>query len=124
MALQKARLQAKIDKYVFQNTKISYLRLIISSKNICIDSIKVEAIWNWKNPTYVKDVQVFIGFANFYFRFIRVFSKKVRSIIATVKKNITFHWTPKSQKFFQLLKECFTTNLVLAYFNFEKEYIL
>lgn len=45
-------------------------------------------------------------------------------MIATVQKNTTFHWTPKCQKSFEFLKECFTTALILANFDFEKEYIL
>ena len=45
-------------------------------------------------------------------------------MIATIKKNTTFHWTPKCQKFFELLKEHFTTIPVLAHFDFEKECIL
>lgn len=45
-------------------------------------------------------------------------------MIAIVRKNITFHLTPKCQKSFKLLKECFTTALVLAHFDFKKEYIL
>ena len=72
----------------------------------------------------VRDVQVFIGFANFYHRFIRAFSNVVRSMIATMKKNITFHWTPKCQKSFELLKDCFTTTSVLAHFDFKKKCIL
>ena len=45
-------------------------------------------------------------------------------MIATIKKKTTFHWTPKCQKSFKLLKERFTTALILAYFDFEKECIL
>ena len=72
----------------------------------------------------VRDVQAFIEFANFYRRFIRAFSNVVHPMIATIKKNTTFHWTPKCQKSFELLKERFTTVSVLAHFNFKKEYIL
>ena len=69
----------------------------------------------------VRDVQVFIRFVNFYRRFIRIFSDVVCPMIAIIKKNTTFHWTLKCQKSFELLKKCFTTALILAYFDFEKE---
>ena len=49
-ALQKVWLQADIDKCEFHVTKISYLRLIISTKSIHIDPKKVEAVQNWKTP--------------------------------------------------------------------------
>ena len=71
--LQKAGLQADIDKCEFHVTKISYLRLIISIEGIRMDLKKVEAVQKWETPTCVKDVQAFIGFANFYRRFIRAF---------------------------------------------------
>ena len=45
-------------------------------------------------------------------------------MIATIKKNTTFHWTPKCQKFFELLKERFTTTPILAHLDFERECIL
>ena len=123
-ALQKARLQADINKCEFHVTKISYLGLIISTKGIRMDPKKVEAVQNWETPTCVRNVQAFIGFANFYCRFIRVFSNVVCFIIATIKKKTTFHWTPKCQKSFELLKKRFTTAPILAHFDFEKECIL
>ena len=123
-ALQKAELQADIDKCQFHVTKISYLGLIISTKGIRIDPKKVEAIQNWETSTCVRDVQAFIGFANIYHRFIRAFSDIVSLMIATIKKNTTFHRTPEGQKSFELLKERFTTAPVLAHFDFEKECIL
>ena len=122
-AFQKVRLQADINKCEFHVTKISYLGLIISIKGIRIDPKKVEAIQNWETPTCVRDVKIFIGFANFYRHFIRAFSNIICSMIATIKKNNTFYWTPKCQKSFELLKEYFTTSPILVHFNFKKEYI-
>ena len=98
--------------------------MIISTKGIRMDPKKVEAVQNWEIPTFVRDVQAFIGFTNFYRRFIRAFSNVVRPMIATIKKNTTFHWTPKCQKSFKLLKKHFITALILPHFNFEKECIL
>ena len=74
VAFQKAGLQADINKCEFHVTKISYLGLIISTKGICIDLQKVEAVQNWKTLTCIRDVQAFIRFANFYRHFIRAFS--------------------------------------------------
>ena len=45
-------------------------------------------------------------------------------MMATIKKNTTFYWTPECQKSFELLKKHFTTAFILAHFDFEKECIL
>ena len=123
-ALQKAGLQADIDKCEFHVTEISYLGLIISTEGIRMDPKKVEAVQNWETPTCVKDVQAFIGFANFYRRFIRAFSDIVRPMINAIKKDKAFRWSIECQKSFESLKERFTTAPILAHFDFEKECIV
>ena len=90
-ALQKAGLQADIDKYEFHITKTGYLGSIISTKSIRIDPQKVEVIQNWETLVYIRDVQTFIRFANFYHYFIRAFFNVVRPMIAIIKKNIIFY---------------------------------
>ena len=90
-ALQKVGLQRDINKCELHVTKISYLGLIISTESIRMDYKKVEAVQNWETLTCIRDIQVFIGFANFYRRFIRAFFNIVCPMIATIKKNIIFH---------------------------------
>ena len=46
--------------------EVKYLKLIIAKGEIRINPVKISAIVDWKAPTYVKDVQSFLGFANFY----------------------------------------------------------
>ena len=123
-ALQKAGLQADIDKCEFHVTKVNYLGLIITSNGIRMDPHKVSAVQQWETPTCVWDVQSFIGFANFYRRFIHGFSSIVAPMIATVKKNAKFEWTSACQRAFELLKQRFTTAPILAHFNYEKECIV
>ena len=55
-ALQKAGLQADINKCEFHVKKISYLGLIISTKSIRMDPKKVEVVQNWETSTCVRDV--------------------------------------------------------------------
>ena len=79
---------------------------------------------NWETSTCVKDIQAFIGFANFYWRFVQGFSKVVAPLIALVRKDVLFKWTEECQKSFKLLKERFTTALILAHFDSTKEIIV
>ena len=89
-ALQKAGLQADIVKCKFHVTEVNYLGLIITSNGICIDPHKVSVVQQWETPTYVRDVQLFIRFANFYRHFIHGFSSIIAPMIATVKKKAKF----------------------------------
>ena len=123
-ALQKVSLQADIDKCEFHVTEVNYLGLVITNNGIRIDPHKVSAVQQWETPTYVQDVQSFIGFANFYRRFIHGYSSIVAPMIATVKKEVKFEWTSACQQAFDLLKYRFTTALILAHFNYEKECIV
>ena len=90
-ALQAAGLQTNIKNVNFMLQKS--IRLVITSNRICIDLEKISAVQEWNTPTRVWDMQVFIGFANFYRRFIHGFSSIVAPMIATVKKSVKFEWT-------------------------------
>ncbi|KAI2661109.1 Transposon Tf2-6 polyprotein [Labeo rohita] len=68
------QLYAKEEKCDFHQDKISFLRYIISSEGVAMDEKKVNAVLNWPRPTTLKELQRFLGFSNFYCRFIRHFS--------------------------------------------------
>ena len=119
-----ADLQIDISKWEFNVTEICYLSMIITTDSICIDSQKVQAVVNWETSTCVKDIQAFVDFANFYQYFVQEFSKVVTPLIALVRKDILFKWTEECQKSFELLKERFTTALILVHFDSIKEIIV
>jgi hypothetical protein len=77
----------------------------------------VKAIKEWETPTTIKGIQGFLGFANFYWRFIPNFLGIVRLLNNLIKKGTPFLWTRECQDSFDLLKEKFTTGPVLATFN-------
>ncbi len=49
---------------------MDYLGLVISKDHVVMDPVKVQGVTDWPQPVKVKDVQSFIGFVNFYQRFI------------------------------------------------------
>ncbi len=74
-ALRKADLQVDIFKCEFHVEEVLYLELIVGKNRVHMNSVKVAAICKWETLKSVKDVQAFLGFANFYRRFIKAFSR-------------------------------------------------
>ena len=82
-----------------------------------MDPEKVKAILEWEAPRSVKGVRSFLGFANFYRKFILQYSDIVRPILDLVKKDLAFKWTSEAEESFVRLKELFTTALILRTFD-------
>ena len=61
---------AHADKCEFHVTSCEYLRYMLSPNGLMMAQNKVQIIQDWPDPRKVKDIQSFLGFANFYGRFI------------------------------------------------------
>jgi len=85
--LTKAGLYLKPEKCQFHQTEVKYLGLIITTGGIKMDPAKVSTIVDWEPPVNVTGVQCFLGFANFYRRFIRDCSRVSPLTGLTKKEN-------------------------------------
>ncbi len=88
-----------------------------------MDDSKVQAVLNWPKPTTVKELQRFLGFANFYRRFIRNFSMvaaPLTSLLQGGKQRL--NWTQASEQSFRQLKERFTSAPILHHPNPDLEF--
>ena len=72
--LQEHKLFLKLEKCFFDKAKVEYLEMIIKEGHVRMDPVKLATIQEWKPPSSVKGVQSFIGFCNFYQKFILDFS--------------------------------------------------
>ena len=61
-------------KCEFHTETMEYLGYILSPTGLTMSSEKVKAIQDWPEPHKVKDIQSFLGFANFYQQFIHKYS--------------------------------------------------
>ena len=65
----------KLFKCKFKVTTISFLRFVMSTSGVNMESNQVESILNWPESKSHRDIQVFLGFANFYQQFIKGFAR-------------------------------------------------
>ena len=111
--LQENDLFLKPAKCEFNKTKVEYLGMIIEEGKISMDPGKLKGIRDWPAPTTVKQVRGFLGFGNFYRRFIWHFSEVAKPLNDLLKKDKKFEWTDDCQKAFEELKKRFTEEPVL-----------
>jgi hypothetical protein len=116
-ALRKAGLHVKGEKCQFHTNTTEFLGFIITEGAITMDPSKVQAIQEWETPESVHDIQVFLGFANFYRRFIRGYSRVCKPLFDLLRKTSRFNWNPSAQCAFQLLKDRFTSAPILRHFD-------
>ncbi|MBW0465697.1 hypothetical protein O181_005412 [Austropuccinia psidii MF-1] len=98
-------------------SSVEYLGYVVSSEGLKMDQAKVQQILNWLPPRNLKALQSFLGFANFYRRFIKNYSKKISSLTSFLKKDSCFLLNEEALGQFHQLKEPFTTAPILSHFN-------
>jgi len=102
------------EKCEFHQSRIEYLRLVISENKVKIDFVKVAGVREWPTPKNWTNAQAFIGFVNFYRQFIRDFSTIARPLFDLTRSDKAWNWDAKEQKAFKCLKIAVTTALVLV----------
>ncbi|KAF8761149.1 hypothetical protein RHS01_00326 [Rhizoctonia solani] len=106
--LMENQLFCKASKCTFHVTSVEYLGIIVSDKGFSLDKLKIQVVQEWPTPTKVKEVQSFLGFANFLQCFVANFSHMARPLHNLVKKDMPWKWDAKEQEAFQGLKDTIT----------------
>ena len=128
--LKKVELKLKPSKCEFFKQELTYLGHIVSKNGIQTDSKKVKAIRKWPVPTNVTEVQSFLGFTNYYHRFIKKYAQVANPLYKLIsgeniaRKQNSIKWDLEYQEAFDKLKELCTTTPILAYANFGKPFKL
>jgi len=82
-----------------------------------MDTKKVKTILDWPTPQCIKDVQAFVGFANFYRRFIKDYSELILLLTQLTRKNEPWLWSTPCQTSFKALKRAFTSAPTLVHWD-------
>jgi transposase InsO family protein len=112
--LREHKLYLKAEKCEFLKTSIEYLGVIVSENRVEMDPVKVAGVAEWPQPKNRKEVQSFLGFVNFYRRFIADFSHHARPLFDLTKKDTPFAWGQREQESFLELKSRVTSAPVLS----------
>ncbi|QRW20751.1 Retrotransposable element Tf2 protein [Rhizoctonia solani] len=115
--LMKNQLFCKLSKCHFHVTTVDYLGIVISPAGFSMDQKKIEAVTLWPQPKTVKQVQAFLGFVNYLWRFIPNFSSVAHPLHNLTKKETPWSWGDLEETVFHELKTLVTRSLVLIHSN-------
>jgi len=103
---------------------VEFLGYVIFRNGIRMDFHKVQTIVDRATPTFVQNVQCFIGFANFYWRFIAHYSSIMAFFTLLIKKDQHFSWGVEADNAFQSLKSSFIIGPFFIHLNPSKLFVL
>ncbi len=126
--LLKAGLYTKLSKCLFSVTRILFLWFFLTDKGVEMEEDCISTILNWPEPESVREVQSFLGFANFYRRFVKGFSRIAHPLTDTTKraaqrtkKDLALRkkdfLTPEARRSFQELVATFINSPFLVNFD-------
>jgi len=112
--LEKHKLYLRSDKCEFEKTTIEYLGVIISHNSIAMDPVNIAGVTEWPAPTNKKEVQSFLGFTDFYRRFIQDFSEHACPLFNLTRNNSSWRWGEAEGTAFARLKRSVTSGPYLS----------
>ena len=122
--LDKAGCRTAPEKCKFFRKEVDFLGFIVSVNGIRMDPEKITSIMEWPAPETVKDVQAFLGLANYNRKFIQDYSKIATPLTNLTRKDIVFSWGADQEKAFRRLKQASASAPTLAMFDPKKTVII
>lgn len=118
--IREFELYLKPKKCEFFKTSIEFLGYIIKDGAIAMAPNKLESIRTWPQPNCVKEIQRFLGFTNYYRRFIKGYAGITLPIIKLTKKSEPWKWGAEQDRAFKQLISAFASEPVLLQANSDK----
>ena len=100
---------------------MGFLGVIIGEEGVKMEKEKVQGVIEWLVPKSMKDVQKFLGLANYYRWFVKDFATIAKPLHKTTRKDKRWNWGERQRKTFEELKKRFTTEPVLVTPDLDKE---
>ena len=115
-ALDKAGLAVNGDKSEVFQEQVDFLGHVVGKGMIGMEESKVRAVKEWKSPSKKRELQEFLGFTNYYRKFVERYSD-IAKPLTRLTGNVEWEWTPTEQNAFQALKNALTTAPILRQFK-------
>ena len=122
--LCKTNLYTKVEKCKFYSKLVEYLEYILSPSSLTMFNDKVNIIQDWLEPKKVKNIQSFLGFANFYCWFIFNYLDIVILLTHLIQKDILWKFDSFCHDAFNSLKKAFISTSILTYWIFNVQLIM
>ena len=121
---REAELKLKPAKCNFFRREVKFLGHVVNAEGVHPDPNNVEKIVNWPVPRNVREVRGFLGLGNYYQKFIKGYSEKMRPLTELTKKDVPFEWKEECERAFQFLKEALMGPEIMSLPKDEGLYIL
>jgi len=122
--LRKKDLFLKPEKCIFNAREVEYLGFIMKPNEISMDPMKLAGIKDWIPPKTVKGIRSFLGFSNFYQRFIGNYAEITKPLNELTKKTKFFEWSQECQMAFENLKKKFLEEPILIIPDLLKQFFV
>ncbi|CAI5473134.1 unnamed protein product [Closterium sp. Yama58-4] len=122
--LRRNKFYVKLSKSDFSLKKVQFLGHMVSGEGVYVDARKIESVKKWKFPENVKELQQFLGFANYYNRFVPQYAKIAAPLKDLLKKDTPFKQGAPHQQAMEQLQTALTTAPVLILPDPKKDYVV
>ena len=126
--LDQAGLCLKPSKCEFFKKRVEYLEHIVSENGIKTNPKKIEAIVKWPQPQTVTQMRSFLGFCNYYGKFIHRYTQIAKPLYKLISgdqaktKQAKLCWDEKCEQAFKAFKDICSPTPVLAYADYTKPF--
>jgi RNase H-like domain found in reverse transcriptase/Reverse transcriptase (RNA-dependent DNA polymerase) len=123
-AFRQNKLYCKVSKCKFHKDRMELLGVTINGDGLGLEDKKVSAIQDWPVPRNLKEMKGFIGFCNFYRRFLKNFSIVACPLHKLDKKGTPWFWGPSQQQAFTQLKRLIAEEPCLRHVHLDKTFCM
>ena len=123
-AVKGANLKLNLRKCSFFKEEVKFLGHSVSSRGVAPDPDKVSSVRDFSRPQNVQDVRRFIGLASYFRKFMPQFSTVAKPLLRLTEDRARFVWDESCETSFCELKRLLTTAPVLAFPDFDEEFVL